>query len=79
MVYGDDLLLFRVGVSYLYKAQSIDERRRTVAALASVTRWGWAAPEDIANCAAWATRSAEDSVSVRHANHACRRSSMEDW
>ena len=51
MVYGDDLthLVSEVGVGYLYKAQSIDERRRTVAALAGVTPLGLqTTPEDVA-------------------------------
>src|SRR5699024_7904219 len=50
-VYGDDLthLVSEVGVGYLYKAQSIDERRRTVAALAGVTPLGLqTTPEDVA-------------------------------
>ncbi|WP_312980272.1 malonate decarboxylase subunit alpha [Corynebacterium sp.] len=42
MVYGDDLthLVSEVGVGYLYKAQSLDERRRVVSALAGVTPLG---------------------------------------
>ncbi|WP_312809715.1 malonate decarboxylase subunit alpha [Corynebacterium variabile] len=50
MVYGDDLthLVSEVGVGYLYKAQSSDERRRVVSALAGVTPLGrQSTPEDI--------------------------------
>lgn len=50
MVYGDDLthLVSEEGVGYLYKAQSLDERRRAVAALAGVTPLGQqSTPEDV--------------------------------
>lgn len=50
MVYGDDLthLVSEVGVGYLYKTQSLDERRRVVSALAGVTPLGRrSTPEDV--------------------------------
>lgn len=50
MVYGDDLthLVSEVGVGYLYKAQSLDERRRVVSALAGVTPLGRrSTPDDV--------------------------------
>jgi malonate decarboxylase alpha subunit len=50
MVYGDDLthLVSEVGVGYLYKAQSLDERRRVVSALAGVTPVGRrSTPEEV--------------------------------
>jgi malonate decarboxylase alpha subunit len=50
MVYGDDLthLVSEVGVGYLYKTQSADERRRVVSALAGVTPLGrQSTPEDV--------------------------------
>lgn len=50
MVYGDDLthLVSEVGVGYLYKTQSLDERRRVVSALAGVTPLGRrSTPDDV--------------------------------
>ena len=42
MVYGDDLtpLVSEEGVAYLYKTQSLEERRQAVAAIAGVTPIG---------------------------------------
>lgn len=50
MVYGDDLthLVSEEGVAYLYKTQSLDERRKAVAAIAGVTPIGRESrPEDV--------------------------------
>lgn len=50
MVYGDDLthLVSEEGVAYLYKTQSLDERRKAIAAIAGVTPIGrQSRPEDV--------------------------------
>lgn len=51
MVYGDDVthLVSEEGVAYLYKTQSLDERRKAVSAIAGVTPLGRTSnPEDVA-------------------------------
>lgn len=51
MVYGDDLthLVSEEGVAYLYKTQSLEERRQAVSAIAGVTPLGrQSRPEDVA-------------------------------
>lgn len=51
MVYGDDVthLVSEEGVAYLYKTQSLEERRKAVSAIAGVTPLGRTSnPEDVA-------------------------------
>jgi hypothetical protein len=62
MIYGDDVthVLTEEGIAYLYRAESLEERRAMVAAVAGspILAWAWT-PNAWPNCAAaakWSTR-----------------------